>query len=211
MKYLKLVVSWLVLSSCIESEMVTAPDVEQIFPKVEIPNEEVVANHPDITKSQSGVIAFKGTPFSGYLLKKYTNDSVFQRQGYLNGVLNGVTTGYYPSGQILYSRPYLDGEKHGEHIGYHQNGVREFQYYFVNGFSEGNHKKWYPDGSMLSDMNYRDGKEFGKQQVWRPDGKLRANYVVRENGRRYGLQGIKRCTKLDGVSKTVDPYKGAEQ
>lgn len=211
MDYLKTFVAVLVLLSCGEAEISEPFMDEEVRQGIQIPSIEVAISHPAVVKSQSGAVGFEGKPFSGYLISRYSNDANFLKQGYLDGTLNGMTTGFYPNGQVLYSRPYLNGEKHGEHVGYHENGKREFRYYFVNGFSEGNHKKWYADGSLLSDMNYQNGKERGKQQVWRPDGKLRANYVVHENGRRYGLQGIKRCTKLDGVSKTIDPYKGEEQ
>ena len=46
--------------------------------------------------------------------------------------------------------------------------------------------------------------------MWRPDGKYRANYVVRENGRSYGLTGLKRCKKIDGKNEVIDPVKRTE-
>ena len=74
--------------------------------------------------------------------------------------------------------------------------------------SQGTHKTWYRDGSLSSELNFKDGHEFGAQKVWRQDGKLKSNYVVRENGRRYGNLGLKRCKKLDGEDETIDPYRG---
>ncbi len=179
--------------------------------KIDIPEVFIAASNPMITKKQNGDIFMDGQSFSGYLIDRYKNDTIALKIGYLNGKQNGDMTAFYGNGDVRYVRPYFNGEKHGTHVGFHKNGVKAFEYYFVNGFSEGNHKEWYSDGELAADMNYVNGKEFGRQQVWRPDGKVRSNYIVRENGRRYGLMGIKRCTKLDGVTQTVDPYKGEKQ
>lgn len=177
---------------------------------VEIPEVLVVSSNGNISKRRNGDVYYNGIPYSGYLIEYYLNDTLALKNGYFNGKLNGMSTAYYENGSTRYLRPYQDGEKHGTHIGFHKNGTKAFEYLFVKGFSEGNHKEWFNNGQLAADMNYVQGKELGTQRTWRPDGKLRSNYVVRENGRRYGLQGIKRCTKLDGVTKSVDPYKGRE-
>lgn len=177
---------------------------------VEVPETYIDRMDGRVEKKANGELYFDAAPFSGYLLSRFENDSVALKQGYLAGRLHGETIAYYENGIIRHIRFYEAGEKNGLHEGYYPNGQKKFNYTFIEGFSEGNHKQWYPDGKVYSDMNYQNGKEFGKQQVWRPDGKLRANYVVRENGRRYGLQGIKRCTKLDGETQEVDPYTGTD-
>ncbi len=59
---------------------------------------------------------------------------------------------------------------------------------------------------LTSEINYLNGKPFGSTKIWRKDGKLRSNFVIRENGRRYGLAGIKRCTKINIKEEIIDPY-----
>lgn len=179
--------------------------------KVDVPEVYVSSKDESVSKKNNGDVYLNEELFSGYIVSKYENGVISIKKGYVDGKQNGITTAYYQDGTTQYVRPYLDGEKHGVHIGFHKNGQKSFEYYFENGFNEGNHLKWYNDGQKASDMNYLNGKEFGRQQAWRPDGKLRSNYIVRENGRMYGLQGIKRCTKLDGVTKTIDPYKGNDK
>ena len=70
----------------------------------------------------------------------------------------------------------------------------------------GKHIQWYDSGQIYSEINYLNGKPFGSTKVWRKDGKLRSNFVIRENGRRYGLAGIKRCTKIDTEKQIIEPY-----
>ncbi|SNS99599.1 Antitoxin component YwqK of the YwqJK toxin-antitoxin module [Ekhidna lutea] len=199
---------WMMVG-CIHSKEEINPLVEEIA--YDIPKINILATNPDITKKQNGDVFYHDLPFSGYLVERYPNDSLSLKIGFYDGKQNGVMTSYYENGSIRYIRPYLNGEKHGKHVGFHKNGTKAFEYHFVDGFSEGNHKEWYDNRQPATDMNYVNGKEFGRQQAWRPDGKVRSNYIVRENGRRYGLMGIKRCTKLDGVTQSVDPYKGEEQ
>ena len=56
---------------------------------------------------------------------------------------------------------------------------------------------YYRDLTKDRDIKESDGfsftivlKPFGSTKVWRKDGKLRSNFVIRENGRRYGLAAV---------------------
>ena len=84
--------------------------------------------------------------------------------------------------------------------------AKKFEYFFIKGLSEETHYQWYENGQLYSEINYLNGKPFGSTKIWRKDGKLRSNFVIRENGRRYGLAGIKRCTKINIKEEIIDPY-----
>lgn len=171
------------------------------IPKLMVPTDE-------LTHDIRGVYYYKDSIFSGFALDSYDGKILKSIASYYNGKLEGESVGFYLNGDTSYVRPYHMGEKHGYHFGYYPDGQKKFKYYFENGFSQGNHKYWFFDGRLKQDLNYVDGKELGAQKVWRPDGKLRSNYVVRENGRKYGMLGLKRCAKIDSETKTVDPYTG---
>ncbi|WP_109832892.1 toxin-antitoxin system YwqK family antitoxin [Reichenbachiella versicolor] len=158
----------------------------------------------------NGVVYLDSIPYSGYLLS-YRNEKLYSKEGYYDGRLHGTTAKYYSDGKLMQVRPYANGEKDGEHLGYYPNGKLKFKYYFEDGLSQGTHYEWYKDGNPKAEMNYIDGRERGRQRVWRPDGKLRSNYITRENGRQYGMLGIKRCTKIDGQSGNIDPYTAKEK
>lgn len=178
------------------------------FLNLEIPEVEVLEGDTRFSMSTDGTIYLDSMMFSGYMVTFYPDRSLKSKKSYYQGRLEGNFISYYPNGQIYSHRPYHLGEKHGEHLGYYEDGQLKFQSYFVNGFSQGTHKGWYPSGSLKKEMNYKDGKEFGAQKYWRSDGKMRSNYVVRENGRRYGMLGLKRCAKIDSETGDIDPYTG---
>lgn len=167
---------------------------------------EMAFNDPYISKDSLGRYLFKGKIFSGYLTSCFKNGQLTKRHGYHEGIQAGMSIGYYPNGNIEYKRPYVQGEKHGEHLGWYNNGQLKFHYFFEDGLSIGNHKDWYEDGKPFKDSNYKAGHPFGSQKMWRTDGKIRANFVIREDGRKYGLTGLKRCTKIDSETKNIDPF-----
>lgn len=181
---------------------------QAIYLKEKIPNIEMLEGDERFDRTNDGKVMLDSVPYSGYLLSYYRDSTIRSKKGMYQGRLEGDFISYYPNGQVYSIRPYHLGEKHGEHLGYYEDGQIKFKYHFVNGFGQGTHKQWYQNGDLKSEMNYKDGKERGLQRVWRPDGKMRSNYVVRENGRQYGMLGLKRCAKIDSETGDVDPYKG---
>lgn len=174
----------------------------------QIPKTVLLETDNRLILSSDGRLYLDSLLYSGYLTSFYSDSTLKTRKGYLNGRLEGDMLSYYANGQVAQYRPYHLGEKHGEHLGYYEDGKLKFQYFFIDGLSQGTHRQWYHSGQLRKEMNYIDGNERGSQKVWQPNGKMRSNYVVRENGRRYGMQGIKRCAKIDSETGDVDPYKG---
>lgn len=203
---LLLVVLFLAISCDNSSDMVA-----EIESAIEIPQRIVTKEDSLLLKDRQGKLHYEGRPYSGYIIEYFANKNIRSKKGFNNGLLEGNSILYFPNGNQESKRPYKNGEKHGEHFGWYKDGQMKFHYNFVKGLSEGNHKDWYPDGNLFKDFNYKKGKPFGAQKVWRKDGKIRANYVIRENGKKYGLSGLKRCAKIDTKNQNIDPYKGAEQ
>ncbi|MEP1891640.1 MAG: toxin-antitoxin system YwqK family antitoxin [Cyclobacteriaceae bacterium] len=181
---------------------------QQTQEEVQIPDVVIDAESPDISYDTLGNVLYQRVVFSGFRQEVYPEGAPLLVEPFYLGKLHGDLIRFYPNGDTMMIRPYVKGQKHGEHFAWYPNGQMKFRYYFENGLSEGNHKVWFEDGGLSMNMNYKDGKEFGPQQMYRSDGKFRSNYVVRENGRKYGLVGLKRCAKLDGETGDFDPYRG---
>jgi|TARA_B110000503_G_scaffold4019_1_gene5294 antitoxin component YwqK of YwqJK toxin-antitoxin module len=204
MKVYKLLIILFILSSC---QIVDNIDLAYYF-EPNIPNIEIYKIDSTVKRDSKGKLRYNNELFSGYLVQKNATGQLLVKTGFVEGLEEGDMLGFYPNGDKRYIRPYVHGEKHGTHQGWYPSGQLQFQYHFEMGLSVGNHRDWFPDGSPLQDMNYVAGHHFGTQKVWRADGKIRSNYVIRENGKRYGLMGIKRCTKIDTKTQKLDPYKG---
>lgn len=173
-----------------------------------IPSVVVSADDP-LLSVQSGMTYFEAEPFDGYVLHFYADGALKSRTPYRDGQRDGTKLGYYPTGELMYERLYDQGQKDGKHCGFYPDGAPRFVYHFDEGLSVGRHEEWYQSGQPAKLMNFEEGRPYGEQKVWRSDGKLRANYVIREDGRRYGLVGMKRCKNLDIESETIKPLTTA--
>ncbi len=173
--------------------------------EVSIPDIIVPSNHALIKKSENGLLLYDGQPFSGTLRFTSKEGSLSETKQYHVGRQEGLYLGYYSTGEVRFKRLYHQGKKHGLHEGWYRDGSKKFRYYFENGLSEGQHLEWYRSGQLSREANYKEGHEFGTQKIWRSDGKIRTNYVIREDGRKYGLIGMKRCKNIDVENEQLDP------
>lgn len=193
---LVLIISYISIISVINSN----------FKVVLIPNKLISFNESKLNPDSKGRLSFEGELFSGYIVKKNLNGDIIEKKGYLNGYPEGRSIGYFDNGKIKFKRYYKSGKKIGMHEGWYINGQKKFKFFFNKGLNKGTHYQWYDNGQLYSEINYLNGKPFGATKIWRKDGKLRTNFVIRENGRRYGLAGIKRCTKINIKEEIIDPY-----
>jgi antitoxin component YwqK of YwqJK toxin-antitoxin module len=101
--------------------------------------------------------------------KRFSNGRIRRVAEYRDGVLDGVTRGWYETGAPMYQYAYRDGVYEGRAI------------------------QWFPNGQKYTEQNYSKGYEAGLERMWNEDGTLRANYVARD-GKHYGLIGSTGCT-----------------
>lgn len=195
------IISGFFLSSCFESDENNSDSSTVAIPEIHRLESDSLF---ELTKK--GILFYSRAPFSGFLTVSYQDGSVKEVSSYNEGLKEGNSVGYSMAGDTVFLRPYHKGNKHGNHFGWYTNGQLKFHYIFENGLSIGNHKEWYDDGQLFQDLNYVNGYELGLQRVWRKDGKLRSNYVMRENGRKYGMLGLKRCAKIDTEAQTIDRF-----
>ena len=172
------------------------------------PEMEVAAEHPGLGY-QNGVLGLDSIPFSGYVVAHNESNILLSRTPYKNGQEHGVKVAYYEDGQVRYYRNYSNGEKDGVHQGFYPGGAKKFEYRFKKGENIGTHYDWFENGQLAKLTNFKEGKPFGEQKMWRSDGKIRSNYVIREDGRRYGLVGLKRCKNIDTEEEEIEPLTAA--
>jgi antitoxin component YwqK of YwqJK toxin-antitoxin module len=150
-----------------------------------------------VTVSQKHDSVFWGSkPYNGFIYQLYPEKKdTFSVESYFNGVLNGITKKYYPSGQLMECRHYRNGEKDGRQISFWENGKKRFEFIAEKDAYEGELKEWSENGHLIHLAHFKKGQEEGAQQLWYDNGKIRANYVIR-NGKRYGLLGTKNCKNV---------------
>jgi antitoxin component YwqK of YwqJK toxin-antitoxin module len=89
------------------------------------------------------------TPFTGLVIGKgrearHTQAMIFRRS-YKDGLLDGETYFYYPSGKLESMVPYKEGKIHGAVICYWPNGKPKSRIHFVKGLRGGTGGEMYWD------------------------------------------------------------------
>lgn len=172
-----------------------------------IPDVYIEKGDPFLGLDTLGVLLYHKQPFSGYLLSENEIEGVKSKVPFFKGLKEGIVLGVYQDSSLCFKREYHSGEKEGVHEGWYASGQLKFRYCFKGGLSVGNHKEWYRDGVLYKDLNYVAGNQLGGQREWFDNGKLKANYVIRENGRKYGLTGVKRCNNINLNKEVLEPAK----
>ncbi|GAA0720241.1 hypothetical protein GCM10009430_20200 [Aquimarina litoralis] len=138
-----------------------------------------------------------GEFYSGYIVSFYSNDTLKERTGVLNGKKQKKSTLWYSDGHFKEVANYHNGKLHGEKKIWSAETdhmlISHLNYY--RGKPHGEQKQWYTTGELYKKMFMNMGKEDGIQQAFRKNGDLYANYEVK-NGRIFGLKKSVLCYGL---------------
>ena len=113
---------------------------------------------------KNGILYYKGTPFNGKTFSLHSNGELKDKQGYKNGISNGVKW-YYTNGQLE--------KKVNKRIikRYHYNGQLRSKEKYKNAIR--NSGKWYySNGQLNKKGKYKDGKEDGLWEYYLKDGQF---------------------------------------
>ncbi len=145
---------------------------------------------------KNDTLYLSGRLYSGYIyqLDSAGTDTLLL-EGYMNGVLEGVSKKWYKNRQIQEIRYYSKGTKNGKQLAFWENGNKKFEFMAKNDVYEGEMKEWAEKGKLYHLAHYVKGQEEGEQKLWYDNGKIKANYIIL-NGKRYGLLGTKNCNNV---------------
>lgn len=92
--------------------------------------------------------------YTGAWLTYWINGQVSYERNFLNGQLNGVTTGFYPDGRKSIVISYRNGVPDGDDVGFFPSGVVQYEGHYKAGQEVG-HWIWYrDDGSIETEKDY---------------------------------------------------------
>lgn len=116
-----------------------------------------------ILKNGNYVYRETGKPYTG-IFKEFDSGSKLAAETSIKaGMLDGISTIYYPSGSKKEVRAYLDGKKHGTWTTWNETGQQTAEAGFLNGKKDGNWFVWDDRGIKRYEMFYKNGEKKG---VW---------------------------------------------
>jgi antitoxin component YwqK of YwqJK toxin-antitoxin module len=128
-----------------------------------------------------------GEKFDGWLVEFYENESgnsqearqLKSKSRISAGLLDGVSTGWYRSGQQQVEEHFIRGVSHGKRIKWYADGQKKSEEEIVDGALNGVSRKWHENGILAEEMTLVDGKPDGLAHSWYDDGSLMAEVELK--------------------------------
>ncbi|WP_338996634.1 toxin-antitoxin system YwqK family antitoxin [Fusobacterium animalis] len=118
------------------------------------------------------------TPFTG-IVENYKvppiseGDSVLEGKiPFKNGVIEGSSKLYYPSGKLASVATFKNGKVEGLQRDYYENGKIKREISHKNGVVDGIAKVYYPTGKLMSEESYKNDQLDGIVKRYDENGKL---------------------------------------
>ena len=119
-------------------------------------------------------------PFTGVLLEFYPGGRPMSRSVVSNGLLNGLSEGWFTNRQMQVREYYRDNVADGVRTRWYPNGHKLSEATIVHGKIEGIFRHWHQDGSLAEESPMRAGQQEGVGRAYYADGYLQEEVEVRD-------------------------------
>jgi antitoxin component YwqK of YwqJK toxin-antitoxin module len=121
-------------------------------------------------------------PFSGWMTVEDPEGRLQSRSHVLNGVLDGVSEGWFTNGVMQVREHFVAGKADGLVTKWHANGSKLSEGTAREGRLEGVFRRWHDNGRLAEEVTLRAGLAHGISRAWFPSGNLKAE-VELEDGK----------------------------
>ncbi len=125
-------------------------------------------------------IAGETNVFSGIVVENYEDGSPKSRTVVADGLLNGKSEGWYPSGQLQVQEFFVDGVANGRKTKWWENGQKLSDGEVAEGEWHGLYRKWHENGQLSQEIPMKQGKAHGVAKAWFPSGTLKSRVEMAE-------------------------------
>ncbi len=136
-------------------------------------------------------------PFTGWMKDAYADGALRSRSFVSNGVLEGISLGYYTNGVLQVEEHFVEGVSHGMRRKWHPNGELESEAAIVRGELHGIYRSWDEQGRLRNEVEMKRGQPDGLSIAYFPSGFIKARVLMRQG------QVIERDTFLEEERKTA--------
>lgn len=121
-----------------------------------------------------GRLTERGVPFTGVVLEYYGDGPLKSRSEVSNGLLEGLSEGWYTNGVLQVTEHFLLGVSHGLRAKYYDNGSRLSVATIVEARVQGVYERWHRNGVLAEKVFLTNGVADGESLAFHPDGSLKA-------------------------------------
>src|SRR5262245_24467139 len=137
------------------------------------PIEEVHRSQLELRENRWYVVG-QNVPYTGLVLETYEAGTLKSRSTISNGLLEGLSEGWYTNGQRQVAEQFRAGVSHGRRTKWHRDGRLLSEADIVNGQVHGLFRRWHEDGSLAEEMTLQNGQPDGASRAFYPSGFVKA-------------------------------------
>jgi len=110
--------------------------------------------------------------FTGMMVEFYPDGTLLSRSAVSNGVLHGVSEGWWTNAVLAVRETFREGRSHGVRTKWDLGGRRISEADIREGRIDGFHREWHTNGQLAVEVAMAAGKPQGVSRRWNPDGTL---------------------------------------
>jgi len=133
---------------------------------------------PEVERSalvlKDGQLRLGDRIYTGLMLEHYPNGVLKSRSVVSNGVLHGLSEGWFTNQTLQVSEHFVNGISHGERLRWDAEGRKVAAAQIVHGKIEGVFRRWYENGVVAEEVTMTNGEPEGLSRAWYPSGFLKA-------------------------------------
>jgi len=125
--------------------------------------------------------------FSGLMIERYSDGALRSRSMIYEGLLHGLSEGWFTNGQLQVTEHFKHGFSHGLRTKWYSSGRRLSEANIVEGKFNGLYRKWHENGVPAERVEFASGQPVGVSLAYFPSGflksraRLEAAKVVEQN------------------------------
>ena len=111
--------------------------------------------------------------FTGLMFEHSYGGTLRSRSAVTNGLLHGLSEGWYTNGQLQVTEHFKEGVSHGVRAKWHPNGAKLSEGGIVDGKFHGTFRRWSESGTLAEQIEFASGQPHGLSLAWYPSGFLK--------------------------------------
>jgi len=110
--------------------------------------------------------------FTGMMVEFYPDGTLLSRSAVSNGVLHGVSEGWWTNSVLAVRETFREGRSHGVRTKWDIEGRRIAEADIRDGQIDGFHREWHTNGQLAVEVSMAGGKPQGVSRKWNSEGAL---------------------------------------
>ena len=112
--------------------------------------------------------------FSGLMIERYSDGALRSRSMIYEGLLHGLSEGWFTNGQLQVTERFKHGVSHGLRTKWYPSGRKLSEANIVEGQFNGPFRKWHENGVLAEQVEFIDGQPVGVSLAYFPSGTIKA-------------------------------------